>query len=488
MPTNNTRQAAWVAIGSVFSYCFTLISSMILSRFFDKGDYGTYQQVLFVYHTLLSVFTLGLPKAYSYFLPRVSPNEAKDIIDKINQFFFLLGAIFSFTLFFGAPVIALILKNPDLTKAIRVFSPVPFLMLPTMGIEGILATYKKTRIIALYTFITRLALLACVCIPVVFMHGNYFHAIIGFTIASFISFCLALFLKYLPVKRYAHETSEIKHKEILSFALPLMTASIWGILINSTDQFFISHYFGKQVYADFSNGAIEFPVATLLISACSTVLTPLFSRQANQGGDLRETILPVWSSTFKKSCMIIYPMLIICIYDARLIMSVLYGSNYVNSGDFFAIKLFTNFVKIIPYAAILIAIGAVGFYSRVMMFSFIGLALCEFVSLKIYPSPQLLVVIHTLFIIIQASIYISYVRHFMHARIRDIIPFKEIGKIVLISLLSLVCVVIARNIYFVSAPLISLFVDLSSYCIIFFAFSFLFKLDYFHIISPLLKK
>ena len=89
--TNNTKQAAWVALGSMFSFAFGIVSSMILSRYFDKVEYGTYKQVLYVYNSLLAIFTLGLPKAYSYFLPRSPLNEAKSLIKKITNLFFILG-------------------------------------------------------------------------------------------------------------------------------------------------------------------------------------------------------------------------------------------------------------------------------------------------------------------------------------------------------------------------------------------------------------
>lgn len=65
--TSNTKQAAWIAIGSFFSFIVGIVSPMILSRYFGKGDYGTYKQVMYVYNTLLTIFTLGLPKAYAYF-------------------------------------------------------------------------------------------------------------------------------------------------------------------------------------------------------------------------------------------------------------------------------------------------------------------------------------------------------------------------------------------------------------------------------------
>ena len=150
MSTNNTKQAAWVAIGSLCSFGFSIVSSMILSRYFNKADYGTYKQVIYVYNTLLTIFTLGLPKAFSYFLPRVELGQSKSLIRKITILFFLLGGVFSLLLFVFAPQIAVLLKNPDLTKALRVFAIVPFLMLPTMGLDGILATFKQTKFLAFY--------------------------------------------------------------------------------------------------------------------------------------------------------------------------------------------------------------------------------------------------------------------------------------------------------------------------------------------------
>ena len=69
--SNNSSQATWIALGQFCAYAIGIVSPMILCRYFDKCDYGTYKQVMFVYNTLLTIFTLGLPRAYSYFIPQV---------------------------------------------------------------------------------------------------------------------------------------------------------------------------------------------------------------------------------------------------------------------------------------------------------------------------------------------------------------------------------------------------------------------------------
>ena len=469
---------------------------MVLSRYFTKGDYGTYQQVLYVYNTLLMVFTLGLPKAYSYFLPRVKNDEAKDVINKITSLFFGLGAIFSLTIFLGSPLIAKFLDNPELTKALKIFALVPFLMLPTMGLEGILATYRRTKFVAVYTATTRTIMFLFVVMPVVIWGGGYRESLIGFTLASAVAFCLALYLKYMPVRNEPKKRSEISYNQIFKFALPLLTASIWGILINSTDQFFISRYFGKEVFAEFSNGAIELPFATLIISASSTVLIPLFSRQITAGAEGHKEAVMTWSSVFKKAAMIIYPILFFCIFNAKLIMSVLYGVNYEVSGNYFAIKVVTNFVKVVPYAAILIAIGAITFYSKIHLYLFICLVPMEWLAVTIFNSPIVVTIVHSCFTILLAVVFIGYISKSMKMGWKEIIPLKEVVALIVTSLIASLVLLILDNFvdfeHLVSnqkySLLFGLIFKLLIFGIVFGGLSFIFKLNYIKIIKPLLSK
>ena len=81
---SRTLQALWLAVANLSSLSVTLVMQAILCRYMTTSEYGTYSQVLYVYNTLLVVFSLGLPKAYSYYLARVSPEEGRDVVCKLN--------------------------------------------------------------------------------------------------------------------------------------------------------------------------------------------------------------------------------------------------------------------------------------------------------------------------------------------------------------------------------------------------------------------
>ncbi len=485
---SNTVQAFWIALGSLFSFGFAIVSSMILSRYFPKEDYGTYKQVLYVYTTLLTVFTLGLPKAFSFFLPRVENNQSKDLIKKITNIFFILGGFFSVFLFLFASQIAIFLKNPDLTLALKIFSPVPFLMLPTMGLEGILATFRKTKFLAMYDVITRLFMLFCVAIPVVFFDGGYIEAIIGFVIASFVSFLLALYFKYYPVKKYGNEKCNISYKEIFKFSLPLLYASLWGIIISSADQFFISRYFGSKVFAEFSNGAMELPFVGMIVGATSTVLSPIFSRMSHEKLDPQKEIFPIWKSVFEKSALLIYPLVIYFWFFADVLMVVLYGQQYEESSVYFKIKVIVNFFTIIAYAPLIINIGKVKYYSDVHMYGAFILIIFEYLSILIFNSPYAISVVSLVCQIGRIFFMLFMVANFFNMKLYQLFQLGLIFKIICPSVVILSLEYYFLINYFQFSHVLTLLVSFPIYGVVFYLFGIFIKLDYIIIIKPLFLK
>src|SRR5690554_129779 len=431
---SNTVQAFWVAFGSVISYGFILLTSMILSRYFAKGDYGTYKQVMYVYSTLLVVFTLGLPRAYSYFLPRIPLSEVKDTINKITYLFFLLGMLFSALLYFGSSSIALFLKNPDLDYAIKLFSLVPLFMLPTMGVDGILATFKKSRYIAIYKGLSSFFQLVCVSVPVIFFNGTYETAIVGFSISSLLICIVALYLKSMPVRNEKKLKSSVKYKDIFSFSVPLLFASLWGILMNSADQYFISNYFGKEVFAEFSNGWMDLPFVSMIVGATSIVLLPVFSKIINENESAYQERRSIWTSTFEKTAKMIYPLLVYSMVFSEVIMVVLYGENYSNSGTYFRIKLFINLFNLIAFAPLLLALGATKYYARVIALWAIITIVLEYIFVNIFNNPIVIAIISVICHLGVILFLLRYIANFLKTPIINLLPVKLMIAIILISL------------------------------------------------------
>lgn len=483
--TNNTKQAAWVAIGSLFSFAVGIISPMILSRYFTVGDYGTYKQVMYVYTTLLSVFTLGLPKAYAYFLPKHPYEESKAIINKITILFLILGGVFSLTLFLGSEPIARFLDNPDLTTALKVFSPVPLFLLPSMGLEGIFATYKKTQYLALYTIITKIITILFTVLPVIFFNGNYIYALIGFDIASILTCTTALILRAQPVKNYPAHNTVLSYREILNFSIPLLFASIWGMLYNSANQFFISRYYGKETFAMFANGFTELPFLGMVIGSISTVLLPVFSRM-EKGVGLSGNMVTIWNSAILKSAKILFPISVFCIFMARLVMICLYGVQYEDSTIYFQIKSLYGLFYIVPFAPLLIAMGRTKEYSNVTMYFTLALITIEFLCVKFLDSPLYIAIASESCSIAKCIIFFILIVKLSSRKITDVLPIKQLILVLITS------VVASIPVYLITKCLewnkfVLLFFDVFIFCVFYYVFCWIGKITYRDIVASVVK-
>lgn len=408
---------------------------MILSRLLVKQDYGAYKQVIFVYSTLLAVFTLGLPRAYSFFIPRVRPEEVSNLINKINYLLFALGAIFSASLYVFSEDIAKFLSNPDLGYALKIFSPVPCLMLPTMGLEGVLASFKMNRYMALYTMVTRLIMLLCVITPVILFSAGYIGALIGFLISSIFSFILALVLKKLPTNNIRRMPTEVGYKEILKFSQPLLIASLSSIISTSADQVFISRYFGTSEFAVFSNGWMDLPFVGMITGACAAVLSPMFSKLSHNtsSGGLSD-IIPIWNNVIKKSVLLIYPILFYCIVFPDVLMIFFYGSQYGASTSFFLLKCLTYFFSVIIFGPLLINTGHVIFYQNTLMLTAIGQIATQYIAVSLMATPISIAILSVIWTIMRIIIMMAFISRLFRAPIVKLFPFHLIIKISLFSL------------------------------------------------------
>jgi len=425
----NKRQALWVGIGSLSSFTMAIVSAVILSRFLDKESYGTYRQVLYVYSTLLVVFSAGLPNVFSYFLPRFSLNEGKYIVWKITKILFLTGFLFSLILYYLADFLSIILNNLELSPVLKLFSPIPLLMLPALGIEGVFATYKKAKFIAFYNIITRVIVLLGIVLPVIFYQRSVYSALYGWFFAALISLIIALFFKKIPFKGIKNKKAKITYKEILLYSIPIAIASFWGVVIKSADQFYISRFFGTEAFAVFSNGFIELPFVSMVTLAASTVLMPLFSKMIHNKART-EDVINLWKSAILKSAIIIYPIVIFFIINATSVVVLLYSENYVESVLFFRIAMFINFFNVILFAPLIFAFGKTKYYSNVHMVFAILTWLFGYLVILIFDSPIGIALLSVFLRILKVIVFLHFSSKILKVNIRFFFPIKKILLII----------------------------------------------------------
>jgi O-antigen/teichoic acid export membrane protein len=438
---NLTLQAFWIALSSLSSLLLAIVSAAILSRYLSKIEYGSYRQITYVYSSLIVIFSAGLPNIFSYYLPKINVSQGLDLVKKVNKILFLLGLCFGIFLFITSPFIAKFYKNSDIVIGLKYFSLVPIFLLPTLGLDGIFASYHKTIYLAIFNVLNKLIMLTCIVLPVVLIEQTAIVAIYGWIIGSILSFILANIFRKIPFKSITSEKSKISLNEMVKYSIPIVLASIWGLAIRYADQFYISHYFGAEVYAEFSNGFMEIPLVGIITTSAATILTPTFSKLSHLESSISD-IEMIWKRTLLKSGMLVFPVTIFFFIFSEPIMVILFSNNYENSGLFFKINLLLNFTNIILFMPILLAFGKTKFYSNLHMYSFVFIWTAGFILLHYFKSPYYYAFLSVFNNIVLVFIAMTYCTRLLKTRISNVIPIRDF----LIIIITCFLVAISLNI------------------------------------------
>lgn len=427
---DNTTQALWVALGNFSHFSLSVVSAVILSRYLDKDSYGTYRQIIYVYMTLQTVFSVGIPNAFAYFLPRYSLQEGSYIVKKLTHVLFLLGLAFSVLLFIFSDLIAVVLKNSELAVGLKYFSAIPVLILPTMGMEGLFSTYRRTIWLAIYNTLTRLISLLCIVSPVIILGSDYRYAVFGWILASVLGLVLALYFKRIPFRGVSAQKAALKLKTVFAYCLPLLYANFAGIAISSADQFFISRYFGVKAFAEFSNGFQQIPFVPMITGAAATVLMPVFSKLQHHNATTDE-VLNYWSGAMRKSAILIYPMVIFFIFYATDIVVFLYSGEYEASGLYFQISMLANFFTIVVFAPLIFAFGKTKEYAGAHVAYAIFIWIVEYFAVKLFRDPYWIAAISIGGKISLIIYFLWFSASILNVRMSKMIPFETILRLLL---------------------------------------------------------
>ncbi|MCX4293851.1 MAG: oligosaccharide flippase family protein [Prevotella sp.] len=488
--TGNSRtvQASWLTLAGFMSLSVGIITAAILSRFMTKSEYGTYRQVIYIYSTLLIIFSLGLPKAYSYFLARIPRDEGLDMVKKISMLFIGMAAVFSAVLLFGADTIAGLLGNPPLAENLRYFAVTPILLMPVMGVENVLTVYKMSRVVAVYATVSRLFMIICTVLPVVMIKADAKHAVIGFVVSSVITCISGYILIRLPFRNTVQRKTKTGLKEIIRFSKPVFTTTVYGFVISSTSLFFVGRYFGAEEFAMFANGYKELPFAGMIISAATAVLLPEFSKMQKTGAMNREFI-SLWKSVVYKSLSVICPLSLFCCVFAKDIICTIYGTEYSDASVLFQIITMINLTYVMPYNTIMLALDRGKELARAYMLAaalIVGLNIMS-VSLSFH-SITLITLIHTSCILLCRAMLMAVISRSLNTTVAKLVPWKKSIRILTASAAACIIAVFTRyllgNMHGIAGLTTGFCIFIMTYCFI----AGMAKIDYKEIFRPIISR
>ncbi|MDD6266041.1 MAG: oligosaccharide flippase family protein [Clostridia bacterium] len=346
------RKATALTVASLLNTFIGVISTMIIPRLIDKGEYGTYKLVFLAFNTLLPFLGLGLKEGLYFFLPtekkrfRAMVFECYIIYGTVGIFFSLVLALFGFDLLGG------VIPTPENLSGISkglstVFYTVKnFFTYGDMQVQKLIVWLIPYSLITLMTTCTAVIMNIRDCISTyikfnlfcaifstsalcfaLFIAPSAQTAVITMTGAKFIEGLISIYLtvKCLPKDDYHPKLKSLR--KILAFSLPLGLASMIGTITKQMDHLFIANSETKTYFGMYEIAAKEIPIIDIMLAAVSTALLPEVRRLFGKGEYKEGHTLYI--NVAKRLSCITLPIMIFLLFWSKDYITFMYSSKYI---------------------------------------------------------------------------------------------------------------------------------------------------------------
>ena len=299
---------------------------------------------------------------------------------------------------------------------------------------------------------------------------------------------MAFFFKGIPFRGIKGEKSDLRFKEIIKYSLPLVLASFGGMIFRASNQFYISRYFGSEVFAEFSNGFIEIPFVHMITGATASVLMPVFSKAVHEKANTSQ-ITNLWQSALLKSVVLIYPIVIYMLFYSNELISIVFSESYASSSKFFAAAMIINFFNVIHFTPLLLSMGKGKFFAWLQYSKAFALWGIQYIAILVFNTPMSIAVSYVIIEICGMFIPLWYLSGLLKVSFSCLFPLQRIFIIALHSFLSMFLVnLVLRKLLPDISDLLFVAAAGFGYLGILFISSKWFKINYMDILRPLLAR
>jgi O-antigen/teichoic acid export membrane protein len=331
-----TLTTAVVTIAKMMALLSSLAIAAVLSRLLDKPSYGAFRQIIVLYTICSMIFTASIPQSIYYFLQRLDKDSQKGFIFQSMGLLGLFGGLIGLGLFFGADFLGRIWHSDQLPSLLRVFALYPALMLPVVAVESVFMTFNRISTLFLFNVITKTIVFFVVVTPI-YLGYSMVSAIYAWTLFAGIQLAAAIWLMQKVMGEAPIRFEKKWLVEQIKYVFPLAAAAILGALGLNTDKVVVSTLGNPEIFAIYSNGAIELPMVGVIGGAVTMTLLPIMNLYAKE--KRTEEFLGLWYRSQIKVAFVLFPIWIYFMFFANEAIVLLFSRTYIESVIIFQIYL-----------------------------------------------------------------------------------------------------------------------------------------------------
>ena len=331
-----------------------LTSSVVMVRFLNKQEYGTFLQIMLVMNTAIMFTVLGIPQSIYYHFHKTGKKAA----------FILQNLILAIILgFVAAPIFYLLsnhisrwINNPLLADYCYVIILLVFLRVPLAIREPLLISRGNLLLNSTALIISNFLFYIPIIIAAFFSVGlkTIMNILLVFTVVDYVFFLTLMVWLIRRVQREEttspDDGTKVSVLEQLRYAMPIGISSYVGVIGRQIDQYIVSVFFNPRSYAVYSRGAIRIPVLSSIQFTLNDIMMPYYVKDYLDGNI--KSFLDRYHGCIKNVAKINFPVFVFLFMVAPSLISFFYTVEYIGAAPVFRAYLFLLLINITTYGII----------------------------------------------------------------------------------------------------------------------------------------
>lgn len=448
-PASISKQALTLIFGRGLASGFTFLIPIVLARYLDPTEYGTYKQIFLVYSSLFMVLPFGIIQSLYYFVPK-EPERMRTYL--VQAFLFLQGSgliALLFLAFFGK-TIGRYLNNPDLAPYLFQMGLFIFLMLSSAYFEALLISSQEIGRAALLGFVSEATKTASMLIPLI-LTGRLSDLMWGMNLFAFFRFTFVLVYVFRQYSLSGRDIQWPAFRQQMAYSIPFGLAVILQVSQDKFHQYVVAYSYSAAVFAVYSVGMFQLPIVELIYTPMSQLM--IVRMAAIRQRATREEILSLWFDITKKLAMVFFPVFVFLQLMARELIVFLFTPTYLDSVPLFRVALLSLLTAIFLTEGVLRAYAETHF---ILKTTFMKLALTLILIFPFLAWFGLAGGVITLIVVLAtAKIWMLWkISRLIPLSLADLLPWRDLFSIAFFSLLCGIPVLFVKSFEIASAPLL----------------------------------
>ena len=314
---------------------------IVLVRFLDQTEYGTYRELFVIYGSLMMLAPFGMAESLYYFVPRDPTQAGRYAANTVASLVGVSLVCVAGGLLFG-PAIARYFGNQALADLMPYLAVFLALMLLSVALEMVMIARKRYALAA-GTYAGLDVVKAAALIAPGAVLGTVQGVLIG--AIAFAVVRLAFVIRFLW-REFGRDLrlDVARWKEQLAYALPFGAAVIIEVAQVNYHQYAVMRWFDTTTFAVYAVGCLQIPVIDLLVASAANVMMVAMAEHRGEPA----VLLSLWQGTIARLALVFVPTVVLLQLVGADLIVTLFTTQYAAAVPIFLVSTMFILLAALP--------------------------------------------------------------------------------------------------------------------------------------------